>query len=193
MKNKHITILPNKFLYKKKYLLDLTFGCGGYTKNLLNTFNFNIIYSFDLSQVSYLISNKLYNKSFFFFKLKIKNIGKIIKRFNLLKIDFIIYDQGFNSFEIKNFYYNFKKKKYFKKKIIINILNLKYIFFEIINFFKKKFKLLILIFNLYEYYKIILFLKKIKKFKFKIIKPNKFEISLNNSIKNSLIYLIYVC
>ncbi|BAF35078.1 hypothetical protein CRP_047 [Candidatus Carsonella ruddii PV] len=192
MKNKHTTILPNRLLYKKEYLLDFTFGCGGYIKNLILKQKFKIIYTIDVSQISYLISNKIYNKFFFFFRLKIKNINKIFKRFNLINVDFIIYDQGINSYEIKNFYYKLNKKKYLENKVKLNVLNLKFIFFKIIKYFKKKFKLLILTFSLYEHYKIILFLKKIKKIKIKIFKPNKFEISLNNSIKNVLIHLIYV-
>ncbi|AGS06548.1 S-adenosyl methyltransferase [Candidatus Carsonella ruddii] len=186
MINKHITLLPNKFK-KNINCVDLTFGFGGY--NVLN--NYKLLISIDKNLYSKFVSKKNYNKNFFIFITKIKNVKNILKRFKFNKINLLIYDQGFNSCEIKNFFFFLDKKKYLLKKHIINN-NLKYIFNNLICYCSKNLLFVINTFNIYEQTKIYLFLKKIKKFNLKKIKINFFEISLNNGFKKSLMNFIYV-
>lgn len=187
MINKHITLLPNKFK-KNINCVDLTFGFGGYNASLNN---YKLLVSIDKNLYSKFVSKKKYNKNFFIFTIKIKNVKNILKRFKFNKINLLIYDQGFNSCEIKNFFYFFKKKKYLLKKNIINN-NLKYVFNDLICYFSRKLLFIINTFSIYEQIKIVLFLKKIKKFNLKKIKMNFFEISLNNGFKKSLMNFVYV-
>ncbi|WP_433927747.1 hypothetical protein [Candidatus Carsonella ruddii] len=186
MINKHITFFPNKFK-KKINCLDLTFGFGGYSL-IYNLYN---LISIDKNFSSILISRKIFKRNFFIFKTKIKNLYFILKRFNFIKSNLLLYDQGFNSCEIKNTYYKFNKINYIIKKNNIN-KNLYFIFYKILFFLKKNFFLIFNTFNFYDYNKIIFFLKKTKIFKYKIFKLNFFEKSLNNSFKNSLMIIIYV-
>ncbi|ATX33485.1 hypothetical protein CUN91_00775 [Candidatus Carsonella ruddii] len=186
MINKHITFFANKF-NKNIKCIDLTFGFGGYNF-IYNIYN---LISIDKNLSSILISRKIFKKNFFIFNIKIKNFFFILKKFNFKKSNLLIYDQGFNSCEIKNFFYYFKKKKYnFEKNKINN--NLYFIFYKIILYLEKKFFIALSVFNFYDYYKTILFIKKIKIFKFKIFKLNLFEKSLNNGIKNSIFIILYV-
>ncbi|WGS66725.1 hypothetical protein MEJ65_00310 [Candidatus Carsonella ruddii] len=186
MINKHITFLPNK-LNKKLFFLDLTFGLGGY--NLY--YNFFFLIAIDKNLSSILLSRKKYKKNFFIFKTTIKKKFFLIKRFKFNNINVLIYDQGFNSCEIKNNYYKLNFKTYLNKKIMLNN-NFYCIFNNLINFFNKRFFFIFNVFDNYNLKKIFFFLKKIKIFKFKLIKLNFFEISLNNSFKNSKMIILYV-
>lgn len=186
MINKHITFFPNK-IFKKYNFLDLTFGFGGYNYSYKYV---KKIVSFEKEYYSIFLSRKKYKKNFFIFYLKIKNIIFLLKRFNFKNFNILIYDKGFNSCEIKKNFYFLIKKNYKKNQYKIG-KNLFFIFNFIIKFLKKNFLIIINIFNIYEYFKIIFFLKKIN-IKFKILKMNNFEISLNNSIKNSKMFIIYV-
>ncbi|AFP83719.1 putative S-adenosyl-methyltransferase MraW [Candidatus Carsonella ruddii CS isolate Thao2000] len=191
MKNKHLSILPNIFFNKIKYFYDLTFGCGGYSINFIKK-NKNIkCICLDLKLSSKKILNLLYNKNFIFFLQKIKNFYKILLRFNLKKANLIIYDQGYSTCQIKNKFYIYNKKIYKNNKNIIN-KNLKNIFFNIIYFFKKKFIMMYLTFNIYEYYKLLLFLKKVKKFYLKKINSNYFEKSINKGCFLSKINILFL-
>ncbi|AFP84093.1 putative S-adenosyl-methyltransferase MraW [Candidatus Carsonella ruddii HT isolate Thao2000] len=185
MINKHTSFLPNKFK-KKIFFLDLTFGLGGY---ILQNIYHKLI-AIDRNYYSIFLSRKKYKKNFFIFNIKIKKIFYLLKRFNFININIIIYDQGFNSCEIKNFFYKFKKKHYIKKKNFIN-KNFLSIFNKIIYFVNKNFFFIINTFNYYDFKKNYLFIKKIN-LKIKIVKLNSFEISLNNSFKNSKMLIIYV-
>ncbi|WMC19918.1 MAG: hypothetical protein NVS86_00305 [Candidatus Carsonella ruddii] len=185
MINKHITFLPNK-INKKLFFLDLTFGLGGYLYN-----KYNYLIAIDKNLFSIFLSRKKYKKNFFIFKLKIKKKFFLLKRFKFNNINVLIYDQGFNSCEIKNNYYKLNLKLYVKKKTIINN-NYYHIFNNLIIFYNKKFFFIFNIFDNYNLKKTVFFLKKIKIFKFKIIRLNFFEISLNNSFKNSKMIIIYV-
>ncbi|AFP83909.1 S-adenosyl-methyltransferase MraW [Candidatus Carsonella ruddii] len=186
MINKHITFLPNK-LNKKMFFLDLTFGLGGYILSK----NFFKLIAIDKNLFSIYLSRNKYKKNFFIFNIKIKKIFFILKRFNIFNINVLIYDQGFNSCEIKNFFYKLKINYYKEKKFLIN-KNFLFIFNKLIYFFKKNFFFIINIFDNYNLKKFFLFIKIINKFKIKIIKLNFFEISLNNSFKNSKMIIVYV-
>ncbi|MFI4870108.1 MAG: hypothetical protein ACH6QM_00575 [Candidatus Carsonella ruddii] len=185
MINKHISLFSNK-LNKNINYLDLTFGNGGYVYN-----NFNYLISIDINYQSYFIIKKKFKKNFFIFNIKIKHVFFILKRFNFNKINLTLYDQGFNTCNVKNYFYKLCKKKYtfFKKKINNNF---KIIFNKQLIIFKKKFIIIYNCFNYYDFLKLIFFLKKIKKFKTKLIKMNKFELSINNNNKNFLMLIIYV-
>ncbi|AQU89477.1 hypothetical protein [Candidatus Carsonella ruddii] len=186
MINKHITFFPNKF---KKYIkcIDLTFGFGGYNF-IYNIYN---LITIDKNLSSIIISRNIFKKNFFIFNIKIKNFYNLLKRFKFKKSNLLIYDQGFNSCEIKNNFYYLKKNKYYFEKNKINN-NLYFIFNKIIFYLEKKFFLAFMVFNFYDYNKIILFIKKIKIFKIKIFKLNLFEKSLNNGLKQSLLIILYV-
>ncbi|XZR52645.1 MAG: hypothetical protein ACM3Q7_00300 [Candidatus Carsonella ruddii] len=186
MINKHITFLPNK-LNKKLFFLDLTFGLGGYNLN----YNFINLIAIDKNLSSIFLSRKKYKKNFFIFKIKIKKKFFLLKRFKFNNINVLIYDQGFNSCEIKSNYYKLNFKSYLNKKNIISN-NFYNIFNNLIIFFNKLFFFVFNIFDNYNLKKIFFFLKKIKIFKFKLIKLNFFEISLNNSFKNSKMVILYV-
>ncbi|AFP83529.1 16S rRNA (cytosine(1402)-N(4))-methyltransferase [Candidatus Carsonella ruddii] len=191
MKNKHLSILPNIFFKKIKYFYDLTFGCGGYSINFIKK-NKNIkCICLDLKLSSKKILNFLFNKNYIFFLQKIKNFLKILLRFNIKKANLIIYDQGYSTCQIKNKLYNYKKNIYKIKKYILN-KNLKNIFFDIIFFFNKKFIMIYLTFNIYEYYKLLLFLKKIKKICLKKINSNFFEKSINKGCFFSNINILFI-
>ncbi|XZR53056.1 MAG: hypothetical protein ACM3Q5_00310 [Candidatus Carsonella ruddii] len=186
MINKHISFLPNK-LNQKLFFLDLTFGLGGY--NLY--YNYFYLIAIDKNLSSVFLSRKKYKKNFFIFKTIIKKKVFLLKRFKFNNINVLIYDQGFNSCEIKSNYYKLSLNFYLKKKNILNN-NFYCIFNNLINFLNKKFFFVFNIFDNYNLKKIFFFLKKIKKFKFKLIKLNFFEISLNNSFKNSKMIILYV-
>ncbi|WMC19320.1 MAG: hypothetical protein NVS84_00310 [Candidatus Carsonella ruddii] len=186
MINKHITFFPNK-LNKKLFFLDLTFGLGGY--NLYNDFFFLIAIDKNISSI--FLSRKRYKKNFFIFNIIIKKKKFLLKRFKFYNINVLIYDQGFNSCEIKNIFYKLNFKFYLIKKTILNN-NFFNIFNNLINFFYKKFFFIFNIFDKYNFKKTFFFLKKVKIFKFKLIKLNFFEISLNNSFKNSKMIILYV-
>ncbi|BFI90874.1 hypothetical protein [Candidatus Carsonella ruddii] len=186
MINKHITFLPNK-INKKMFFLDLTFGLGGY--NL--SYNFNLLVAIDKNFFSIFLSRKKYKKNFFIFKTTIKKKFFLLKRFNFNNINVLIYDQGFSSCEIKDKYYKLNLKFYLKEKKKFND-NFFYIFNNLIFFLNKKFFFIFNIFDNYNLKKTFFFLKKLKIFKFKLIKLNSFEVSLNNSFKNSKMIILYV-
>ncbi|UNB92128.1 hypothetical protein G3R23_00310 [Candidatus Carsonella ruddii] len=186
MINKHITFFPNK-IKRKINCLDLTFGNGGYHSN----YNYNFLISLDKNYISIKISKKKFKKKFYIFKVKIKKIYFLLKRFNFNKINIFIYDQGFNTCHIKTYFYKLSKKKYNIEKKKTNS-NLNSIFKNQLFICEKNFFIIYNVFDYYEFLKLIFFLKKIKKFKIKLLKMNNFEKSLNNGVKKSCMFIIYV-
>ncbi len=90
---------------KHKIFLDLTVGEGGHSEEILKRAKYDsILIGVDLDEdilkVSY---NRLSNlgKKFYLFNENYKNFPSVLKKLNIEKVDFMLLDLGFSSFQLK--------------------------------------------------------------------------------------------
>lgn len=96
----------------KNLILDATFGCGGYSKRILELFSKTKIIAFDrdeqVHQYANLIKKKFKNR-FEFVNEKFSGIEKIIIN-KSYKVDHFIFDFGISSFQLDNYKRGFSFK-----------------------------------------------------------------------------------
>lgn len=106
----HKPVLLNEVLSfinfeKSRIFLDLTVGEGGHSEEILKRASSDsILIGFDLDEEILKVAqerlSKL-NKKFFLFNENYKNFHMVLKNLNIDKVDFMLLDLGFSSFQLK--------------------------------------------------------------------------------------------
>jgi 16S rRNA (cytosine1402-N4)-methyltransferase len=106
----HYPVMLNDVIHQissnpKNIILDATFGCGGYSKKILELFPHTKIVAFDrddqVCKYADLIKKK-FNDRFDFYNEKFSEIEKIIIN-KSYKVDHFIFDFGISSFQLDNY------------------------------------------------------------------------------------------
>lgn len=111
MEIKHKPVLLNEVLSfidfsKFKIFVDLTIGEGGHSEEILKrASDDSLLVGFDLDkEILVVCQNRLkkLNKKFILFNENYKNFYKKLKEIDINRVDFIILDLGFSSFQLEN-------------------------------------------------------------------------------------------
>lgn len=111
MEIKHKPVLLNEILSfidfsKFKIFVDLTIGEGGHSEEILKrASDDSLLVGFDLDkEILEVCQNRLtkLNKKFILFNENYKNFYKILKEIDINRVDFMILDLGFSSFQLDN-------------------------------------------------------------------------------------------
>ena len=111
MENLHNSVMINEiisFLPLKKSInvIDATFGGGGYSKTILDTFNVNQLLAIDRDPISKIFAKEIESKfsNFILINDKFSKIEEIVKntKFKDKKFDIILFDIGTSSNQIDN-------------------------------------------------------------------------------------------
>ncbi len=144
-KQAHIPVLLNEV---KKYLqpekagiyVDATFGAGSYSKEILDANPQNQLFSFDRdTRVQEFANNlsKKYSDRFHFINNKFSNIKEeMSEKYNITKIDGIVFDLGISSMQVDEGERGFSFLKSAKLNMQMGINNISA--YDIINFYSEK-------------------------------------------------------
>ena len=80
--------------------VDVTYGGGGHSNQILSRINGGHLYSFDQDQMA--ISNKINNDSLTLINMNFKYLSQVLKSYGVDKIDGLIADLGVSSFQFDN-------------------------------------------------------------------------------------------
>lgn len=106
----HKPVLLNEVLSfidfdKSKIFLDLTIGEGGHSEEILKRASEDsILIGFDLDEEILKVAEKrlsFLGKRFYLFNENYKNFPQVLKKLNIDKVDFMLLDLGFSSFQLK--------------------------------------------------------------------------------------------
>lgn len=113
--DQHIPVLIDKIIgillnnvgdvNSKKIFVDCTFGNGGYTKKLLDTFPNSTVIAIDRDNNVIPIAEEFaenYGSRFKFFNNVFSNIGLVLKRLDIINVDGIFMDLGVSSMQLDN-------------------------------------------------------------------------------------------
>ena len=90
---------------KARVFLDLTIGEGGHSEEILKKMKHDaVLIGFDLDEEILKVAEKRlseHGKKIYLFNENYKNFPEVLKKLNIDKVDFILLDLGFSSFQLK--------------------------------------------------------------------------------------------